>query len=273
MIDSLRTTLIVSLLLVGLAGCADQITNSRDARTQGVRLLADKDYGRALGAFRNAAKQEPRDYKSHYYLGVCYEELGQYQLAIQSYKTALGVPQGPDEDGTPADFRPQMLDALAKAVAAHDDRDSELNALEAKARTGGKAENYLILARVYRYRHDPDSALHAYKQALVYGPSDFGLYKEFGLYLLDNLQQEHEAEVPLRRAYTLNTNDEQVNSALRRIGIIPGPGLKEQNQLATPLIPRGPIPEMDLNKLFNGNPGNDKSNSAPARPSAAAPRD
>ncbi len=274
---SLYSALIASSLLLGLAGCADQLTDSRGARIEGTRLLADKDYSHAVGAFRNAVKQEPRDYRSHYYLGVCYEELGQYQQAMQSYRTALTVPQGPDEDGTPADFRPQMLDAYAKAIAAHDSRDAELNLLEARAKTEGKTENYMVIARIYRYRHDPDSAIHAYKQALVYGPHDFSVYKEYGIYLLDNLQQEKDAEVPLRRAYTLNANDEQVNAALRRIGIVPGPGLKDQNQLATPLIPRGPIPEVDLKKLFNGNsstPTNTNTNvvTPPANPTPA-PRD
>jgi Tfp pilus assembly protein PilF len=99
MIASLgRTTL---RLLLGLAtvapvallsgGCSDVITYSYRSREEGMRRFAEKSYSDAAGAFRNAIRQEPLDYRSHYYLGVCYDEMQQHQQAFQEYKAALGV--------------------------------------------------------------------------------------------------------------------------------------------------------------------------------------
>ncbi|MBV8782448.1 MAG: hypothetical protein JO353_13715, partial [Phycisphaerae bacterium] len=70
-------------------------------------------------------------------------------------------------------------------------------------------------------------------------------------------------------AYALNSTDNQVNAALRRIGIIPGPSIMDQDALAKPLLPRGPLPEVDLGKVFTG------SNGETATPAAAQqpPRD
>ena len=48
------------------------------------------------------------------------------------------------------------------------------------------------------------------------------------------------AELPLRKAYGMKQEDEDVNNALRRIGVVPGPGVLDQSALAKPIIPRGP---------------------------------
>ncbi len=270
--------LLPALLLVstGCAGFSEAMATSKQSREEGMRLVAEKDYAHAVGAFRNAVKQEPRDIRSHYCLGVCYEELGQYHQAMDSYRTALTIKPCTtlDEDVKLADLRPQMIDSLAKCIAAHDDRDIEFNACDARARASKTGESYLILAKIARYRQDPDSALRAYHQAAIYDPTSFAIYKEYGLYLLDSLSQARDAEPALRRAYALNNTDKQVNDALRRLNVIPGPSLKDSKDMARPMIPSGPIPEVDLTKLFNGN-SPDPANNPPAGASSSvqSPRD
>ena len=73
----------------------------------------------------------------------------------------------------------------------------------------------------------------------------------------------------LRRAYAINPNDEQVAAALRRIGVVPGPSLKDRNALATPPVPLGPIPEVDWSKVVNGGGGGGQS--APPQPAVGEP--
>ena len=51
------------------------------------------------------------------------------------------------------------------------------------------------------------------------GTADFDIRKEFGLYLLDPLQQAREAEYYLKQAYRLNPTDEAVNAGLARLGV------------------------------------------------------
>src|SRR5439155_8285276 len=43
----------VTLMLVGLAGCADTLTYSKDSRATGLRLMQEKQYPDAAGAFHN----------------------------------------------------------------------------------------------------------------------------------------------------------------------------------------------------------------------------
>ena len=52
-----------------------------------------------------------------------------------------------------------------------------------------------------------------------------------------------QAEAALRRAYKLFDSDPDVNDALRGLGVIPGPSLKDADQLQKPALPSGPIPD------------------------------
>src|SRR5262249_1572366 len=75
--------------LLSLFGCAEVVNYSDRSRQQGLQLYQDKAYTDAAGAFRNAIRQDPGDYESHFYLGVCYDELGQHPLAFSQYRTSL----------------------------------------------------------------------------------------------------------------------------------------------------------------------------------------
>src|SRR5262249_37810623 len=122
------------------------------------------------------------------------------------------------------------------------------------------------LGKIFAYRADPDSAIDAYNRAMLTDPQNFYIVKEYGLYLV-TLGQNQQAELPLRKAYGLNQQDDAVNHALRSIGVIPGPAVLDENALAKPLIPRGPIPEFDVNKVTGH--GETQTNGE----AASAPRD
>jgi len=261
--------LLLTVLLVGFAGCAtsDFITYSRDAERQGIERYNDGQYTEAAGSFRNAIRQEPRRYPSHYYLGASYFQLGQYQQAIQSYKSALDTMQTTHEGRADEDnLRPRILDGLAMAIARSTDRDVELSLFEKRISGRPAAEDYLIIAKIHRYSGDADSAIDAYNHATLLNPADASISREYGLYL-EQLGQTDKAEIPLRKAYQASPNDTEVADALRRIGVVPGPAIKEKNQLARPVVPEGPIPVVDINKLGIG------GSKDPPAPAVAAPRD
>jgi tetratricopeptide (TPR) repeat protein len=271
---SLRTAALFALLLL-LTGCSnDMITHSKDFHEKGMRLLADKSYPEASGAFREAVRQEPRDFRSHYYLGICYEQMQEYGQAIKCYRTGLSVMGTHLEGIEDKEFRPKLLDALAMAVAKHDPRDVELNAIESQARVSNRPEDLFLLAKVHRYRGDADSAVTAYRQANLGDPKNFLIAKDFGLYLLE-LNQIPAARSCLISAYRLNQNDAQVNDGLRRIdGVEPGPSLKAEDQLVQPVIPKGPIPEVKMSDLFKGgNRGGSSSQPLPPGTAQPSPRD
>ncbi|HMB95896.1 MAG TPA: tetratricopeptide repeat protein, partial [Tepidisphaeraceae bacterium] len=159
------------------------------------------------------------------------------------------------------------LDGLAIAIAKSDQRDAEINSAEHDAQTYNSAENWYMLGKIYAYRGDADSAVDAFNRAMLLEPNNFYISKDYGIFL-ERVGQSAKAEAPLRVAYSLNNTDVQVADALRRIGVIPGPSILNEDQLAKPLIPKGPIPEVHVPVLSSFS----RPPSAP-EPTAEAPRD
>lgn len=248
--------LVVSVLAGALAawmlvGCADTMTFSKDARAQGLKLYSEGNYADAAGAFRSAVRQMPDNYVNYYDLGQSYDQLGQYHESIAAYRSGWDVALASDRGQHDKFYQGKFVGALAAAIARSDTRDSEINWAVDRAHTRGTADDYLLLARVYMYRGDADSAIDSYDHASMLAPDRFDLAKEYGLYL-EKMGQNRQAEVPLQRAYALYSGDGEVNAALRRVGVVPGPSLKDQGALAKPLVPRGPIPTVDMSKIIPG---------------------
>jgi Tfp pilus assembly protein PilF len=268
---------LIAGMFLSIGGCADVVTYAKDSRREGVKYYNAGAYTDAAGAFRNAIRQEPRDYKSHYYLGASYEQLHQYQQAIQAYKSSLDVMDTTLAGKNDPDFRSRVMDGLASAISKSDERDVEMNKIETAARTNATGENYLLLAKVYRYSGDADLAVDAYNRAMLLDPNDINIAKEYGLYL-EQLGQPTRAEVPLRRAYAIDPTDTQVAAALRRIGVVPGPAIKSEDQLAKPALPNGPIPDVDwssvgLGRTEQGTNQTEETIVVPPSPTAQTPRD
>jgi len=143
---------------------------------------------------------------------------------------------------------------------------------DAESKSG--AENWFIVAKVYAFRGDADSAIDAYNRATLLTPKDFLMQKDYGLYL-ESIGQPQRAQAPLKKAYAIKP-DPQVADALRRVGIVPGPSLKPQSALAQPPVPKGPIPELEVNFLKrSGSPSAPAAQptQTPTNRSAEAPRD
>ena len=227
---------------VAAGGCGDIVTNGRATREEGIERYEHADYVRAASILQSAVRQEPGDYTSHYYLGSTYEHLNQPQHAIEEYRTTIRVMDNSLEGQTDREFRLKVIDGLARAISNEPYKQTDINYMERQPKS---AENLFILAKIYRYSQDPDLAIQRYTEAALEDPKDFAIAKEFGLYL-DELGQSKRADAQLRHAYALNTKDEQVAAALRRLGVVPGPSLKDENDLEKPVIPVGPLPEIEL---------------------------
>jgi Flp pilus assembly protein TadD len=232
------------LLAAGLGGCGtDIISYNREFRTQAITLYNNQDYINAASAFKQAIREEPGDYTSRYYLGVCYEVMHHTEQAIQEYRTALQVMDNNSLEGKgDIAMRQKVTAGLANAIACEPDRSGDLAMIERGPKT---VENKLLLARIYRKTGDADSSLTRYEEAQQLDLKDQIVAKEYGLYL-EQLGQTQKADPQLRRAYALNSRDEEVAAALRRLGVVPGPSLKGEDGLERPFVPLGPLPEMDL---------------------------
>jgi tetratricopeptide (TPR) repeat protein len=226
-----------------LAGCGggQQILNRHDEmRREGVEQFNQQNYADAAGSFRSAARADPRDYKALFYLGASYEKMNQYHQAVEAYKSALDASRAHSPARKMKAGRLRTMDALAALIAKADTRDSELNLLEQRAKSAADPRDLFLLAKIYRYRGDADSAVDAYNRAALKTPKDFPLVKDYGLYLAQLRDQR--AEKLLRKAYTMRSNDQEVANGLRQIGVVPGPALKDEKDLVPPPVPKGPIP-------------------------------
>jgi tetratricopeptide (TPR) repeat protein len=226
------------------------------SREKGITEYNGGDYADAAGAFNNAVRQDPRDYQSHYYLGRAYEAMGSYQQSMESYRTSLAVMDNSMAGHENGAFREKVLDGLASAIAKSEDHLAATASLRQKANPS--AEDQFLLAKVMRIHGDPDSAVQAYGDAARLDPNSLPIAREYGLYL-DQLNQIQQAKPQLIRAYQLNhrlnkPEDDQVNAALRRGDVIPGPALLDEKDLSKPAVPLGPIPEVDVTKIRIQNP-------------------
>lgn len=230
---------------LGLAGCADAFTTSRTETAEGRTLLEEGEGEEASLIFANQVRRAPRSYKAHYYLGESRMASGRTQEAILSYRTALEVmpltPGGQRDE----EFRFYIVDALSEALANHDEDGSQLAQLEAKGK--GNKTYKLLVAMTHAKAGRPDNALESFNQAVTLDRTDPQIAKQYGLYL-ESIAQNDPAEFYLRRAYRLNTQDEEVAAALRRLGIVPGPAILSATELTRPAIPLGPLPEVKWQK-------------------------
>ena len=235
-------------------GCQQEVISSNPrARSTGIKEFGEGNYADAAGSFRNAVRSDPRDYVSQFYLGQSYEQMKQYQQSIQAYKASLDAQPRTLAGREDQAQRLRTIEALASVISKSDQRDAEVNAVEAQAKQTNKAQDWLLLAKISQNRGDADSALDAYNRASLSEPKDFVVAKLYGLYL-EQVGQKRKAEQTLRRAYSINSGDDEVNEALRRLNVIPGPGLKDERALVKPPVPVGPIPEVDWNKVLKREP-------------------
>ena len=257
---SLVAAAVVAAGLLSGAGCADSITFSKSERAEGRIALAEGDHESASIIFANQVRRSPRDYKAHFHLGEARWAAGHRPEAVRSYMTALDVmplsPRGRADD----EYRFLIVNSLAFALAQTDTDGTQLAEIERLSK-GDKVKK-LLVAMTYAKAGEPDAAIAAFESARRLDRQDPQIVKAYGLYL-ESIRQEEAAEQMLRRAYSLDPQDEEVAAGLRRLGIIPGPAILSKTQLATPAMPLGPLPPVKVKVVREG-----ESAAAPTDPQA-----
>lgn len=202
-----------------IAGCATEpLTFSQDFKRDGLQQYNSGDYVKAAGSFKAAAKQDPTDYQTQYYLGLSYEKTGDPEEAVEAYKLCLKLrPQMPAGRADIA-LREKVMGHLAALIAHGDFAEAEINGIQSVAKAQESSEDYRLLARIFAMRGDADSAVDSYRRALSFAGDDFILTKEYGLYLL-KINQTAEGTRVLKIAWHLNPVDRQVASTLRQLGV------------------------------------------------------
>jgi tetratricopeptide (TPR) repeat protein len=236
LVKSVLSAALGGAIVLSLAGCGDMLTWAADAKRQGIEQYNDGRYAQATGSFRNAARQDPTDPETEYWLGLSYEQTHCYHEAINAYKTALRLQPDPTSVRFDHQMHDNAFDRLARVVAQTDASNTETDLIVKTAADTKAPDEYRLLGRIFRYRGDADTALDNYRRALQLNPDSYVAQKELGLYL-EVLGQNQEAGQVLRDAYRLNQQDQDIDTALRRIGMVPGPGLLAQDGSARPVMP------------------------------------
>ena len=227
----------------GLVGCADAVTFSRTETAKGRIYLEEGDAESAAVIFANQVRRNPKDHRAHYYLGVARQDSGRFQEAIRSFKTGLEVMPLTVHGADDAEFRFLLTDALSSVLAEHDPDGSQLAQIEKTSK--GDKHAKLLIAMTHAKAGRPDNAINAFQEAANLDRHDPQIFKQYGLYLA-SLRQEESAVKVLTRAYALNTQDQQVASALQELGVVPGPSLMSKVELAKPAVPLGPLPQINI---------------------------
>jgi tetratricopeptide (TPR) repeat protein len=265
---------VLSLLALSLGyaggGCAEVTASSKHSRESGQRLYAEGNYVDAAGAYRNAVRKDPTDYRSWYGLGQSYDATNAHHQAIQAYQAALDVRKRTAPGREDEAMRVKIIDAMAQSMAKAYDRTIQDSGSPSQPQT---AENKYIQAKTFAYMGDADSAIEAYNKASLLDKKDFAIAKDFGLYLEKIPAMKTDATRQLKRAYAINDKDQEVNAALRRMGVVPGPSLKEVNQLASPAVPKGPLPEVDVKRWQQNRQRQQSGTASTAEGAPAGPRD
>ncbi len=235
-------------LMIG--GCAEMTADSTGSRLTANGLYTAGHYDQAAGAYKNATRQDPRDYKAQYGLAASYDQLHQYQQAIQAYKTTLDVMTRTLAGRDDKAFRAQVIDSLAACIARSNGRGVETAVLAKQAEKTHKSEDFVILAKTYGYIGDADSAIDAFNQASLIDPRNAEVAKQFGLYL-QKIGQNQRAAQQLARAHDLDPTDVEVNNALRQVGVVPGTKVPGAEPLVPPPPPRISAPDSAIRPPAN----------------------
>jgi Tfp pilus assembly protein PilF len=227
--------LAVTAMLLGSTGCVDTTSYQYWATEKGMEQFKAGDYATAAGSFQDALRHEPRDYVAEYYLAASHDALKLHQQAVGEYKGALAVMITTSQGRRDTKFRYVIIDALAQSIARGDDVDSQIAELKTKAKV---AEDYYVLAKVYQYAQDADSALTNYEKATMLDPKNAKYAEDYGLYL-DRIGQTGKAQQELLTAQSLGADDPQITSALQRMGSVGARGSTATPEPAEAKTPAG----------------------------------
>ena len=125
----------------------------------------------------------------------------------------------------------RAMDSLAMVIAKSATSADETAIMEKKCAGKASVDDQWLLAKIYRYSGDADAAVEAYDKAVLIDGSRFEISKEAGLYEAA-LGQNDRAALTLKKAYVANQNDDQVNDALHRLGVVTGPSLLDNPSMA-----------------------------------------
>ncbi|MEM6394166.1 MAG: hypothetical protein AAF797_15480 [Planctomycetota bacterium] len=224
---------VMALLLGGCVTASMHREKGNDLRKQGDLVLA-------LDEFEQSVAKDPTSYRSQYWLGRTYNDLGRPLDAQLPLEKALELRRF-GESETEA-----ILDELARSYFEQKAFGELFAFLEAEAEARGRSVDYIRLASFMVRAGDVDQAAVAYQKAAFFAEADdAGPYLELASFY-ESVNDRPKAVLALRNALFVDPDSEEVAARLRSHGLVPGPTLKLRP--AKPLLksPEGTPPPARL---------------------------
>lgn len=180
------------------------------------------DYARAESRMIEVLDRNPADWEAHYLLGKTYLGQGRPVQAQSQLEQALAI-----KDRS-VKHTPKILDALADSMHAQQHYEELYAFLDAQINRYEGWEDYARKARFIFKAGDIDGAALAYRQAAYFSRNeDAQIYVEIaGFY--EGLGDYDKALQSLKWAYFIDDERTDLSNRFRKLGVVPGPTLKEQ---------------------------------------------
>lgn len=218
---SRRLVLCLGVLAVVLPslGCG---FNASYQKQEALKEMDRGEYHAARNRLLEVTQQSRSDWEGHYYLGLVHLELDEPVKAQTQLGQALAV-----QDRNP-EWTPKILDAMAQSLYDQDRPDELFAFLRAQIDRYGTWEDYARQARFLAKSGDIDGAALAYRKAAYFSKNrDEDIYLEISAFY-ESIGDQDRAVQALKWAYWINPQHTQIPSDFRRLGLVPGPTLREE---------------------------------------------
>lgn len=179
------------------------------------------DYATAEQKLLGVIDHDPSDWEGHYLLGLAY--LGQQRPveAQSQLELALAVKDRSKEQ------TPKILDALARSLEQQKSYDQLYAFLDAQIDRYEGWQDYARKARFLAKANDIDGAALAYRQAAYFSRNETEkIYLEIATFY-EGLGDYDKAIQALKWAYYIKPEHTQIPGRFRKLGVVPGPTLRE----------------------------------------------
>ena len=179
------------------------------------------NYAAAEPRLNLVLRNDPTDWEGHYLMGLT--RLGQNRAieAQSELEQALAAEDRHDEE------TPKILDALARSLEQQELYDQLYAFLDAQIERYEGWEDYARKARFLAKANDIDGAALAYRQAAYFSRNETEeIYLEIAEFY-EARGDYPKAVQALKWAYYINDENETIPDRFRRLGVVPGPTLKE----------------------------------------------
>lgn len=192
------------------------------------------DLESSRATFERTIDKMPGDWKSHYYLGLVGLQQNEPAFARRHLEQAYTIRKSrpsnilsvnPDsvQEAVPRPNQSQIADALAEAIFRQDSPAQLAGFLREMTTDRGLVEDYLRLGKYMHKMRDDDTAREGYLMAIKLSPAgDPTAYIAMADFY-DELKDDKNAMLYLRRAYGVKPNDTEVVKRIKAHNEVPGP--------------------------------------------------